>query len=82
MSLVLYAVSYTNSLCRNASCSPKIFLNSSMSTERLIDSFGDLWAILLSVAKDKDAGEIVCILDAIDECEDHGRSRSGIMQTV
>ena len=43
--------------------------------ERLLSSFGDLWAILLSTAKDKNAGEIVCILDAIDECEDHGRSQ-------
>jgi hypothetical protein len=46
--------------------------------ERLISSFGDLWAILLSAAKEKNAGEIVCILDAIDECEDHedhGRSQ-------
>jgi hypothetical protein len=43
--------------------------------ERLVGSFGDLWAILLSAAKAKNAGEIVCILDAIDECEDHGRSQ-------
>jgi ankyrin repeat domain-containing protein 50 len=41
--------------------------------ERLMGSFGDLWAILLSAASDKNAGEIVCLLDAIDECEDHGR---------
>ncbi|KAF3195009.1 hypothetical protein TWF106_005914, partial [Orbilia oligospora] len=38
----------------------------------LYSSFIDLWDVLLSAAKDKNAGEIVCILDAIDECEDHG----------
>jgi hypothetical protein len=40
--------------------------------EMFISSFDDLWAILLTAAKD---GEIVCLLDAIDECEDHGRSQ-------
>jgi hypothetical protein len=29
----------------------------------------------MSAAKDENAGEIVCLLDAIDECEDHGRSQ-------
>ncbi|KAK2786457.1 hypothetical protein FQN53_006613 [Emmonsiellopsis sp. PD_33] len=39
------------------------------------DSFSDLWDVLLTAAKYEDAGEIVCVLDAIDECEDHGRSQ-------
>ncbi|KAK2753351.1 hypothetical protein FQN55_003480 [Onygenales sp. PD_40] len=39
------------------------------------NSFSDLWDVLLTVAKHEDAGEIVCVLDAIDECEDHGRSQ-------
>ncbi|KAN0077469.1 Ankyrin repeat-containing domain protein [Elaphomyces granulatus] len=43
--------------------------------EKLTNSFGELWATLLSAAKDKNAGEIVCLLDAIDECEDSGRSQ-------
>ncbi|KAL6814484.1 hypothetical protein J3E69DRAFT_375895 [Trichoderma sp. SZMC 28015] len=43
--------------------------------ERLLNSFSDLWYILLTAAQDERAGEILCILDAIDECEDHGRSR-------
>jgi hypothetical protein len=43
--------------------------------EKFTSSFGDLWTTLLSAAKDKSAGEIVCLLDAIDECEDHGRSQ-------
>jgi ankyrin repeat domain-containing protein 50 len=43
--------------------------------ERFMSSFSDLWTILLSAAKEENAGEIVCILDAIDECEEHGRSQ-------
>jgi ankyrin repeat domain-containing protein 50 len=38
-------------------------------------SFNELWDILLSAAEEKNAGEIVCLLDAIDECEDSGRSQ-------
>ncbi|EHK19521.1 uncharacterized protein TRIVIDRAFT_132672, partial [Trichoderma virens Gv29-8] len=43
--------------------------------ERFLASFSELWHILLSTAQDVRAGEIICVLDAIDECEDHGRSR-------
>ncbi|OAP64317.1 hypothetical protein AYL99_00289 [Fonsecaea erecta] len=40
-----------------------------------VSSFSDLWNTLLSVAADPNAGEIVCILDALDECQDRDRSR-------
>lgn len=43
--------------------------------ERFLSSFSDLWHILLIAAQDVHAGEIICILDAIDECEDLGRSQ-------
>ncbi|PON21578.1 hypothetical protein TGAM01_v209609 [Trichoderma gamsii] len=43
--------------------------------EEITSSFGKLWSALLSVAEDRNAGEIICLLDAIDECEDHGRSQ-------
>ena len=43
--------------------------------EKFTSSFSELWDTLLSAAKDTSAGEIVCLLDAIDECEDNGRSR-------
>ncbi|KAI3318254.1 purine and uridine phosphorylase [Xylariaceae sp. AK1471] len=42
--------------------------------EHLTGSFGELWDVLVTASQDKNAGEIVCILDAFDECEDHGRS--------
>ncbi|GAB1315143.1 hypothetical protein MFIFM68171_05353 [Madurella fahalii] len=35
----------------------------------LTGSFGDLWNVLVTVSEDKNAGEIVCILDAFDECD-------------
>ncbi|EXU97692.1 ankyrin repeat protein [Metarhizium robertsii] len=31
----------------------------------------ELWDVLVMASQDKNAGEIVCILDAFDECEDH-----------
>ncbi|KAN0081128.1 Ankyrin repeat-containing domain protein [Elaphomyces granulatus] len=55
--------------------SEKILEQFEVDGERLVSSFGDLWATLLAVAKDENAGEIVCLLDAIDECEGHGRSQ-------
>jgi len=35
----------------------------------LLTSFGDLWDILISIATSHKWREIVCILDALDECE-------------
>ena len=37
--------------------------------EKLADMFSELWANLLQSAKDPIPGEIVCILDALDECQ-------------
>jgi hypothetical protein len=33
----------------------------------------ELWRIFLSAATDPAAGEVICILDALDECENQGR---------
>lgn len=41
--------------------------------QRLPDMFGELWDILLKAARDPQAKEIICILDALDECKDIGR---------
>jgi ankyrin repeat domain-containing protein 50 len=43
--------------------------------EKFTSSFNELWDTLLSAAEDRNAGEIVCLLDAIDECEDNGRAQ-------
>ncbi|KAH8123057.1 ankyrin repeat-containing domain protein [Trichoderma asperelloides] len=46
-------------------------------------SFSELWKTFMQVAEDKNAGEIVCLLDAIDECEDQrGQGRSEILQAL
>ena len=37
--------------------------------DNLKNKFSELWEILIKAAKDPEAGEIVCILDALDECE-------------
>jgi hypothetical protein len=42
--------------------------------ERFTTSFSDLWDTLLKAAEDEYAGEIICVIDALDECESSGRS--------
>ncbi len=41
----------------------------------LRDAFSQLWEILAESAKDSHAGEIVCVLDALDECEEVARNQ-------
>ncbi|RYP70089.1 hypothetical protein DL771_005706 [Monosporascus sp. 5C6A] len=43
--------------------------------EKFTSSFGELWQAFINAAEDENADEIVCLLDAIDECEDQGRSQ-------
>ena len=40
---------------------------------KLPQSFHTLWNILTRAATDPKAGEVICILDALDECEEAGR---------
>jgi hypothetical protein len=37
--------------------------------------FGELWKILIESVKDLAAGEIVCVVDALDKCEQRARQR-------
>jgi ankyrin repeat protein len=41
--------------------------------DRLSQSFHKLWGILVKAATDPKAREVVCVLDALDECEESGR---------
>ncbi|KAI0851851.1 hypothetical protein F5Y00DRAFT_274688 [Daldinia vernicosa] len=41
--------------------------------KQLFSSFSRLWDILTSVSYHNDDGEIICVLDALDECEDTTR---------
>ena len=41
--------------------------------DNLKNKFSELWEILTKAAEDPEAGEIVCILDALDECEHNER---------
>ncbi|ERF70494.1 hypothetical protein EPUS_07350 [Endocarpon pusillum Z07020] len=43
--------------------------------DKFTQSFHDLWSTLISVAADQNAGEVVCILDALDECQESDRSQ-------
>ncbi|KAK0708278.1 hypothetical protein B0H67DRAFT_472200, partial [Lasiosphaeris hirsuta] len=40
----------------------------------LTDSFDELWEVLILASQDESAGEIVCILDAFDECREEEQS--------
>lgn len=37
--------------------------------------FSELWNSVVEISKDPEAGEIVCILDALDECEKNAREK-------
>ncbi|KAK6532414.1 hypothetical protein TWF281_006603 [Arthrobotrys megalospora] len=43
--------------------------------EGFVSSFSELWNAFLVAAKNEDSGEIVCVLDALDECETSGMSQ-------
>ena len=60
--------------------SEKIFEKFEIGGEKFTSSFNELWDAIIGAAEDKNAGEIVCLFDAIDECEDRGRSQ--LMQAL
>ncbi|KAJ5691375.1 hypothetical protein N7488_012110 [Penicillium malachiteum] len=39
----------------------------------LSQNFGELWEILIDCAGSMDTGELVCVIDALDECKEDGR---------
>ena len=43
--------------------------------EKLRDEFTELWDVLLKSAADPEAGDLICILDALDECEENARNQ-------
>ena len=53
----------------------RIFYKTQIDGDKFAQSFHDLWSTLISVAADQNAGELVCILDALDECQDSDRSQ-------
>lgn len=44
-----------------------------MSRDRLFADFHALWRIFASMVKDPEAGEVYCLIDALDECEQESR---------
>ncbi|KAA6407760.1 MAG: hypothetical protein FRX48_08598 [Lasallia pustulata] len=43
--------------------------------KKLRDAFSELWEILVRSARDSEVVEIVCVLDALDECEQNARKQ-------
>ncbi|KAI9929342.1 hypothetical protein MW887_000810 [Aspergillus wentii] len=48
--------------------------------DKFTNSLSDLWSAFTSIAADPRAGEIICIIDALDECEES--HRESIIRTV
>lgn len=42
--------------------------------ENFTSSFAELWDTFIKILEDENAGEIICLIDALDECEDQGSS--------
>ena len=42
-------------------------------SERLVESFRGLWGILMDITTSSGSGEIILVMDALDECEEEGR---------
>ncbi|KAF7547245.1 hypothetical protein G7Z17_g7857 [Cylindrodendrum hubeiense] len=63
----LFTQDPTSSLIRNALPSHKNY------GEKLALNFSELWRILIECVMSSDSGEVVCILDALDECNADGR---------
>ena len=40
---------------------------------QLVQSFSSLWRLLLEIVQKPEAGKVVCVLDALDECEENGK---------
>ncbi|KAL2819476.1 hypothetical protein BJX63DRAFT_439011 [Aspergillus granulosus] len=43
--------------------------------EKLVESFNELWNMLVHVTANQDAGEVICLLDALDECQEDDRKQ-------
>ena len=41
--------------------------------EKLVESFRGLWGILMDITTSSGSGEIIFVMDALDECEEEGR---------
>ncbi|KAI1043914.1 hypothetical protein LB505_003343 [Fusarium chuoi] len=52
-----------------------ILLQFDANAQWLIASFVELWQILIKVADSNPATEIICFIDAVDECNEHERSQ-------
>ncbi|KAK6540808.1 hypothetical protein TWF694_008197 [Orbilia ellipsospora] len=71
----LCCILYQLFLAKRALLSASILEQFEIAGEEFTSSFDDLWRALLTAAKDRHAGEIICVLDALDECRSDERKR-------
>ncbi|MCJ1423388.1 hypothetical protein MMC29_001271 [Sticta canariensis] len=43
--------------------------------DKLRDSFSELWGLLVECARNPETGDIICVLDALDECKKEARNQ-------
>lgn len=48
---------------------------SETSGNQLVKSFNELWDLLVHVTADEKAGEVICLFDALDECQDDDQTK-------
>ena len=48
--------------------------------DRFLDDFDNLWHIFMAAISDNDATEIVCVIDALDECREVGGHRKKLIR--
>ncbi|MCJ1428331.1 hypothetical protein MMC29_006240, partial [Sticta canariensis] len=62
-------------LFRNTTVIPHALSSYRSYGDKLRDSFSELWGLLVECAKNPETGEIICVLDALDECEKDARNQ-------
>ena len=62
-------------LFQNTNLIPYGFASYKNHGPKLSQMFSDLWEVLMKCAKDSEAGRIICVVDALDECEEESRNQ-------
>ena len=67
-------------LFQNTNLIPYGFASYKNHGAKLSQMFSDLWEILIKCAEDSEAGKIICVIDALDECE--AESRGNLLREI
>lgn len=62
-------------LCEKPAPIPQALASHKNYGKKLRDTFSELWTLIVESAKNPAAGEVICVLDALDECEEISRKQ-------